>query len=331
MNAFELQRRFVLFPKEELLKLSSNVKREGIPLWMYWAEFVRHWLREGKSEVTLGNVRDALRFVVHDLRLVTVEACNTPDILREALFDAKERRNWTSVTFNTYRKNLNTYFLWLERMEHIEENKLWKIAKCKEEINEQYTLDEGHIKSLLGHMKTRRQSRLERWRNDLFMGILVVTGARPIEMLGLQCRDIKETRDGGYQVVIRGRKQKGRNRYYRMPSWVRDSYEMYIRIRQNLGRDEPGLFVSSSKRTGWTNVGMRALFKKLSKELGFRVNAYAIRRYVATKLDTEGVDIKDIMNHLGHTRLSTTQKYIERSGVLTNRGVAVLEKIVLSV
>jgi site-specific recombinase XerD len=315
-----------LLQKDELSLLKKMVKEGGTPLWQYWEEFVDHYLREGKSEVTVRNVRDTLRSVVRNLNILTIEDCNTPEILREALFKIKEERNWSNVTFNNCRKNLNTYFLWLECMEYIDENKIKKIRKCKEEQNEQYTLNEDQVRSILGQVRQRRQTRLERWRNDFFIGLLVVTGARPCELLQLQCRDVQKMKDGSYKVVIRGRKQKGRNRYYRMPSWIRDSYEMYVTIRQDLEREEANLFVSSSKRTGWTDKGMRGLFKRLSKELGFRVNAYAIRRFVATKLNAEGVDVKDIMNHLGHTRLSTTHRYIERSCCLTDKGVDEIEK-----
>lgn len=317
-----------LLNKEELSSLSFRVGVGSTPLWLYWLEFVKHYLREGKSEVTVLNVRDTLKFVIRNLKILTIEGCNNPVILREALFRIKDERNWSNVTFNNCRKNLNTYFLWLECMDYIDENKIKKIRKCKEEQNEQYTLKEDQIRSILGQIRQRRQTKLERWRNDFFIGLLVVTGARPCELLQLQCRDVQKMKNGSYKVVIRGRKQKGRNRYYRIPSWVRDSYEMYVLKRQDLGREESNLFVSSSKRTGWTDKGMRGLFKRLSKELGFPVNAYGIRRFVATKLNAEGVDVKDIMNHLGHTRLSTTQRYIERSCCLTNKGVDVMGEVV---
>jgi site-specific recombinase XerD len=311
-----------LLPEEEI----SGIKiLDGkTPLWKYWDEFVKHYLREGKSEVTILHVKDTLKFVMRRLNIFTIESCNTPEILREALFKAMNDRNWAGTTLNTYRKNLNTYFLWLEDMEYIEENKIKKIRKCKEEQKEQYTLNEEQIRSLLGQIRQRRQRKLERWRNDFFIGLMVVTGARPCELLQLQCRDVQKLKDGSYKIVIRGRKQKGRPRYYRMPSWVRDSYEMYVLKRQDLEREEANLFVSSSKRTGWTAKGMRGLFKRLSKELGFKVGAYGIRRFVATKLNAEGVDVKDIMNHLGHTRISTTHRYIERSCCLTDKGVDVM-------
>ncbi|PIZ76024.1 hypothetical protein COY05_02840 [Candidatus Peregrinibacteria bacterium CG_4_10_14_0_2_um_filter_38_24] len=313
-----------ILPENQLCIFESDESFSGDALWKYWSEFVKHYVREGKSLVTISNVRDTLKFVILRLKIMTVEACNNPNILREALYEEKEKRNWSPSTLNTYRKNLNTYFKWLEDMEYIQENKIMKVRKCKEIMNEQRTLTEDQVKLIRMQIVNRRQTRLERWRNDLFVAFLAFTGARPCELLSIQCIDIKKVEKGGYKLVIKGKKQKGRLRYYTLPSWIRDSYEMYLLKRQELKREEPNLFVSSSKRTGWTDKGMRGLFKRLSNEIGFNVNAYAFRRYVATKLNSEGKNLEDIANYLGHTRISTTKRYIERSCALTNECAEVM-------
>lgn len=307
----------ILLPEEDMSKYISLVPENRTPLWAYWSEFVTHYLREGRSEVTIKGVRDILKSIIKNINILSLEDCNNPQILREALFKAKEANNWSNVTFNTYRKNLNTYFLWLATMGYIELNNISKIRKCKEEINEQHTLNEENVKLLLGHMQTRRQTRLERQRDKLFMLLLIYTGARPCELLQLQFRDIEPQKDHSYKLIIRGRKQKGRIRYYMLPSWIKDAFETYVSVRQDLNRNELNLFVSSSKRTGWTDKGMAQLFKKLSKELGFRVNAYSIRRFVATNLYLKGKSLEEIGEYLGHTRASTTKRYIAKQCALT--------------
>lgn len=303
---------------EETQKLGyCFIQQDETPIWKYWEEFVKCYLSEGRSEVTISNVRDALRFVIRNMGFYSIEVCNCSPTFYKALHDWKEKRGWSNATLNTYRKNTNTYFIWLEDMGYIAENNIKKVRKSKEEINEQYTLNEEQVKILMGHNSQRRQTMLERWRNNLFIGLLIFTGARPCELLGLQCKDFKMMENGGFKLVIRGRKQKGRIRYYTLPSWIRDFYDMYLQKRQNIGREESNLFVSCSKRTGWTVKGMRSLFKRLSKEMGIKVSAYSVRRYVATKLNDEGQKLEDIANYLGHTRISTTKRYIERTCALT--------------
>lgn len=307
-----------LIPAEEQYKLEARIAKGKTPLWEHWEEFVTHYLREGKSEVTINSVRSILRSIIRNLKIQTIEDCNNPTFLREALYQAKEQRNWANTTLNSHRKNINTYFLWLEDMEYIDENKIKKIRKCKEDYPEQYTLDDEKLEKLRLQLSTRRQTRLERWRNVLFFEIMSFTGARPCEMLQIQCRDLKKDKNHTYKLVIKGRKQKGRKRYYRLPTYIRDTLEIYYSVRQDLNREEELLFVSHSKRTGWTGKGLQKLCQRLSQELGFRVNSYAIRRFVATKLNEKHQSLEHIAEYLGHTRTSTTKRYIERSCILTD-------------
>lgn len=316
-----------LLSEEELEQYTKDIKEEETPLWKYWKEFVIDYLRSGYSEVTLQGVRDTVKFVIRRLNILSIEQCNSPKILKEALHTAKSERSWSNNTFNDVKKRLITYFKWLEEMEYIEENKITKIRKCKPINKEQCALNEAQIKELMEHLHSRRQTRLERWRNTLFFGLSTITGARATELLAIQCQDIEKVHDT-YKIIIRGTKTDGRPRPYRFPSWLRDTYEMYLHVRQSLGREEPNLFVSTSKRTGWTRRGLYGLTKRLSKELGFKVTPHPIRRYVATQLDEANLELKDIMRHLGHNRLKTTEKYIQRSHRLTDKGVDILSAVI---
>lgn len=310
-----------MFPKQVTTELESILN--GTPLWFYWKDFVSDYLAHGRSEVTVSKVREVLKIVVKILNILTIEDCNNRKLLKEKLFEAQRQRKWSNTTHNTYIKNINTYFIWLKEEGYIDENNVGTLRKSKEEQNEQYVLPLEAPNTLLGYLRQSGGSSLQRSRNELFLAISLLTGARPIELENMHVQDIR-MKNGVYSMVINGRKQKGRKRYYNLPSWLKDIYHQYMDLRNKVGREEPYLFISMSKRTGWTRKGMSTFYKRLSKQVEIRVSAYAIRRYVATFLYLKGVAIHDIMQHLGHTRLSTTQRYIERSGWLTQRGVDVL-------
>lgn len=312
-----------LLPIEELTRLELGIQNGETPLWRHWEEFVTKHLRTGKSEVTVLNVRDSLRFIIQNLNIHTIEQCNNPRLLEESLFASKEKRGFSNTTFNSRLKNLNTYFIWLEKMEYISENKIKKVSRCKEAQNEQYTLSEEQVRLIVGRVHTRRQSRLLRFRNVFFIDLLRFTGARPCELLEIRVQDIQKEKET-YKLKIIGKKQKGKPRYYPFPSYVRDSFEAYMPYRNKLRNDEPMLFISSSKKKPWSQKGMRKLFSQLSKELGFKVNAYGFRRYVATTLNAKGVKTNDIKNYLGHGRITTTERYIEKSTILTQKGAEVM-------
>ena len=89
---------------------------------------------------------------------------------------------------------------------------------------------------------------------------------------------------------------------------------------------EENLFISISKRTGWTEKGLRGLLKKLSAKLGFKVTCYGFRRYVATKLYEKTNDLRLVSTHLGHTRISTTYRYIQNSSGLNQKGMDIMSE-----
>lgn len=326
-------------PSQEVKTLSLSIEEcqdreqtfssteDQTPLLLYWDEFVEKYLRKGGSKQTIIGVHDTLVLVVNRLKILTIEQCNDANFMEEAFYAAKDEFHWSGSTFNTHRKRLNTYFSWLRKKGYIAENNIQNIEKRKEDLCEQLTLKENQVKEIRTHIWTRRQNnRFERWRNFFFFDVLLLTGARPCELESMQVKDIQK--DGeSYKIVIQGCKQKGRVRFYRMPSALRDTYESYNRIKQGLGRAEPYLFCSQSKRTGFGYKGITGLFKRLSKELGFRITAYSVRRFVATQLYLAGVPLKDIQQHMGHTRLSTTLRYVEHTCALTNRGTEEMGKL----
>lgn len=314
-----------LIPNNLIDELSLKIPHNQRPIWQYWLEFVEKYLRTGKSEITVKGVKDGLKFAIRRLNILSIEDLNDPRIIEEALFTYKEANHIKNSTFNSYRKNFNTYCIWLEKMQYIKENLISKVEKCKQEQNEQLTLNEEQVRKVIVQIHDRRQTRLERFRNTFFIDLLRFTGARPCELLNARIKDVRRENDG-YKIVIHGKKQKGRNRYYKFSSFVRDSYEAYMAFRRDKRPNEEKLFVSCSKKTGWTHDGMKRLFARISKELGFTVTAYSFRRYVATKLHKEGISLEKIANYLGHTRITTTQRYIERSCALTEDCSTIMAK-----
>lgn len=300
---------FTLLPEEEIDHLSHKVSKNETPLWSYWSEFVNQYLVLGRSKTTVRNVRDALRFLLRNTDFLSIEQCNNNRELQRLLIQLKQDREWTGCTYNSYLKNLKTYFIWLESVDYIDENRLLKVAKSKEEQNEQITHSEEQVQAIVKHIRDRRQSRLERSRNVFFIDLLRFSGARPCELVSLKVDDVKPYK-GSYRVRLNGAKQKGKPRYYNLPSVLRDSYESYMIQRNKLRPDEDNLFISLSKRTGWTKKGMTSLLKRLSKELNFRIVSYGFRRYVASSLYEETKDMRVIGDFLGHTRASTTLGYV---------------------
>ena len=156
--------------------------------------------------------------------------------------------------------------------------------------------------------------------------MLRFSGIRPCELLDLTT-DAIYRENGKWILAISGRKQHARVRYYECPKFIVDSFNRYMQIRTEYQRWETPLFVSMSNKEGWTTSGLQNFFKKISKELGFRVNAYGFRRFVATQMSQNGVARDDMSRFLGHTRFTTTDRYIERSCALTANATSVMTTV----
>lgn len=306
----------VLLHPHEIEELTQFIPVGEKPLWHYWPEFVQKYLRTGKSEVTVKGVRDGLRFAIRRLKIYTIEQLNRPSSVEDALFEYKEANHIKNNTFNSYRKNFNTFCIWLEKRGYIEKNNIGKIDKCKAEYDEHLTLTDEQVALIIQYIHDRKQTRLERFRNIFFIDLLRHTGARPCELLAIKMKDI-EPYKGSYRLVLQGRKQKGRKRFFKFEQYLYESYEAYMNFRMETRPGEEFLFVSSSRKTGWTYAGVKKLFQTMSKDLGFKVTAYAFRRYVATRLYNLNMPLQKISDYLGHHRSTTTLRYIERSCILT--------------
>ncbi len=324
MSKFDCLAAFL--PEEELIEAAKTVPEGDTPLWLHWIEYVQRQQTFNRSPGTTRSVRDALRIVVRRFKFTSIESCNNKNNIENALVKLRADRGLATNTYNSYLKNIKSYLIFLKRRGVIETIELDNVEKFPHVVGDQYVQTDDQVMRVIANLNTRRQTTLERLRNIFFYKLLLMTGARPSELELLTLDSIKRN-PGQWTIKIAGTKNKPRNRFYNLPSSVKDSYIAYILYRQQLKRTEPFLFVSQSKRTGWTAKGMRYLLKKLSQELGFTVGLYSTRRYVATKLAREGASIHEISDHLGHTRHSTTKIYIQQCAELTRKNVDKLELI----
>lgn len=120
-----------LFTQEEIKTLSESVG-DGTPIWQHWERFCHVWAKSRKSTSTVRNVRDAIRTFALYGGLTTIESWNDPENVFDVMHRLEEERRWSESTFNSYRKNVNTYFLYLKRRRIVPESPLSRIEKMRE-------------------------------------------------------------------------------------------------------------------------------------------------------------------------------------------------------
>lgn len=321
---------YQLLPQFEVDDFSERLEADHTPLWEHWETFISKSLLLGKRVSTLKGSRDTLRFIIRHTGIVSIEEMNRPGVLDDQLIRLQFERGFGLNTRKTYIKNLNTYFIWLYRNHLIEVNNVGRIERGRERAKEMPPLEKAQINQVLARLATRRCSgALERVRNQLMVDILRFSGIRPCELLDLTTGAIYRDKSR-WVLAVEGRKQHARVRYYTCSGFIVDGFKRYMDLRTDYERWDEALFISLSRRgEALTVAGLQNMFKKLSRELGFRVNAYGFRRYVATQLSQSGVDREDMSRFLGHARFSTTDLYIERNCSLTANASAAMAALCL--
>jgi len=145
-------------------------------------------------------------------------------------------------------------------------------------------------------------------RNKSLVELLYATGIRVSECANIHLSDI----DLNYSVVlIKGKGNK--ERYVPFGNYAKTSLELYI----NDGRhklmkksNHPFLFVNQ-KGTPLTPRGIRYILSGIIDELGSQhhIHPHMIRHSFATHLLNNGADLRTVQELLGHSQLSSTQKY----------------------
>lgn len=139
-------------------------------------------------------------------------------------------------------------------------------------------------------------------RDRAIVELLYASGLRVSELAGLDLDDVDRAQRT-LRVLGKGRKQ----RFVPYGATAEDALEAYVAAR---GAGRGALFLN--RRGGRLGVrSVRAIVRRRAREAGLdrRVTPHTLRHTAATHLLDAGADLRMIQEFLGHSRLSTTQRY----------------------
>jgi integrase/recombinase XerC len=152
-------------------------------------------------------------------------------------------------------------------------------------------------------------------RDRVIFELLYASGLRVSELVGLNLEDVDRE---AQMLRVRGKGRKERLVPY--GAKARQTLEAYDGVRAQLlsrarhGRSAQALFLNyTGRRLGARSVDR--IVKKYARLLstGWNAHAHVFRHAFATHLLTEGADLRAIQELLGHSSLSTTQRYTHTS------------------
>ena len=290
LNAAQLKRL-----QEVLLKrlVKDEPEKKKISNQEYLNKFLEAKKIEGCSERTIKyyklTVEQLLKKVLHPIRKVTTEQ------MREYLVDYQKINNCGKTTIDNVRRNISSFFSWLEEEDYILKSPMRRIHKIRAE---------KLVKNVITYEDIERlRDGCDCLRDVAIIDLLYSTGIRVGELVRLNRADINFSER---ECVVFGKGDKERRVYFDAKSKIHLINYLKSRI-----DDNPALFVSLDKpynrlKISGVEIRLRQLGRKLHLD---RVHPHKFRRSMATRAIDKGMPIEQVQKILGHSQIDTTMQY----------------------
>lgn len=281
--------------QEVLIKNLSDARpeKEQISNQEYLKMFIEAKQIEGCSARTLQYYQVTIEHLLKNIDTVIRKI--TTDEIRTYLAEYQQRNNCSKVTVDNVRRNISSFFSWLEEEDYILKSPMRRIHKIKTKQPVKEIISDEMIERLLDNCRCSR---------DLAMiDLLYSTGIRVGELVGLNISDIDfEERE----CVVYGKGDKERRVYFDAKAKLH--LQNYINSRTDTN---PALFVTLDSpyerlKISGVEIRVRELGRKLNIE---KIHPHKFRRTMATRAIDKGMPIEQVQKILGHSQIGTTMQY----------------------
>lgn len=179
-----------------------------------------------------------------------------------------------------------------------------KVSSVKSEKKIPTVLTKDEIKQLLSSIKNRK--------HKLLIEMMYSSGLRVSEAVNLKLDDLNLTERIGKVVAGKGKK----DRLIIISNNAIDHIENYLKWRERKKISSQYLFHSNKDNSNPISIRQaQKAIKSIAKKSGLkkRVFCHALRSSFATHLLESGTDIRVIQELLGHSNISTTERYTKVS------------------
>ena len=261
------------------------------------SEFLKMFLDakkiEGCSDRTIKYYRTTIEHFIGEVDTLVRKV--TTEEIREYLAAYQKRNNCSNVTIDNVRRNISSFFSWLEEEDYILKSPMKRIHKIKTKTTVKNVITDEGIEKLRDNCKDIRDLAI--------IDLLYSTGIRVGELVNLNIDDIDLE---GRECVVYGKGDKERRVYFDAKAKVH--LKDYIDSRTD---ENEALFVTLDSphnrlKISGVEIRLRQLGRRLSLE---RVHPHKFRRTMATRAIDKGMPIEQVQKILGHSQIDTTMQY----------------------
>ena len=259
----------------------------------YLEMFINAKKIEGCSERTLKYYRSSVQHMFS--RIETPVRKITTEQLREYLTGYQKINNCGKSTVDNIRRNISSFFSWLEEEDHILKSPMRRIHKIKTKTKVKETISDEDIERLRDHCEVTRDIAI--------IDLLYSTGIRVGELVNLDIKDINfEERE----CIVYGKGEKERRVYFHAKAKLH--LQNYISSRKD---NNPALFVTLDAPHERLKIsGVEIRLRELGRKLNLtRIHPHKFRRTMATRAIDKGMPIEQVQKLLGHSQIDTTMHY----------------------
>lgn len=248
---------------------------------------------EGRSERTLAyyksTIEKILLYINKDVRAITT------DDIRNYLAFYEKNSNSGKTSIDNIRRNLSSFFNWLEDENYILKSPVRRIHKIKSSsfVKETYSEDE---------MEKLRNGCTEK-RDLAIVDLLASTGMRIGELVLINRDDINFIER---ECIVLGKGDKERIVYF--DARTKLHLQQYLDSRVD---DNDALFVGLRKPYDRVTInGIELRIRQLGRNVGIKkCHPHKFRRTMATVAIDKGMPIEQVQKLLGHEKIDTTLHY----------------------
>lgn len=215
--------------------------------------------------------------------------------IRAYLADYQKINNCSNATVDNIRRNISSFFSWMEEEDHILKSPMHRIHKIKTVKQVKEVISDEVIEKLRDSCRCARDLAL--------IDMLYSTGIRVGELVKLNIRDVNfEERE----CIVFGKGDKERRVYFDAKAKLH--LQDYLAERTD---DNPALFVTlDSPHTRLKISGVEIRLRELGKSINAdKIHPHKFRRTMATRAIDKGMPIEQVQKILGHSQIDTTMQY----------------------